>query len=159
MFRENNCQLRILHLAKLSHSNEGKIKTFQTNKEESTVHKTLMEKKGRTTYHQEEGNLTQKGIIYKRSNNTWPAWWCVHRDEDGQWTEGACASWSSAIPSSPSWLPDTEDSCQSLFVILSQVLSPASTVGERAVVNSKELIQHNPIVKSYGPLTRTNFAA
>lgn len=49
MFRENNCQQRILYLAKLSHSSEGKIKTFQTNKE-LTAHKPSW-KKSKTTSH------------------------------------------------------------------------------------------------------------
>lgn len=49
-FRENNCQLRILHPAKLSHSREGKIKTFQANNE-LTAHKNPHGKKSKTTYH------------------------------------------------------------------------------------------------------------
>lgn len=44
MLRENNRQLRILHLAELSHSREGKIKTFQTNYE-LNAHKPSWKKK------------------------------------------------------------------------------------------------------------------
>lgn len=64
-FRENNCQLRILHLAKLSHSREGKMTTFQANNER-TAHKNPHGKKVKQPIIQEGGNVTQKGILCKK---------------------------------------------------------------------------------------------